>query len=92
MESRIYKDMSLFDDIENPVLRSRNRGVVMSNICLNNVNKNGRISHTTSADLLTYFSMIPKDERKPVLEVFLERCKQEGYRVDFPRLNTGVSS
>ena len=77
-----YKDMSLFKDIECHTLRARNRGVVMSNIAIAGMeNKSGKISERATSDILQYFKRIPAPERKPALQVFLDRLKQEGYTV-----------
>lgn len=74
-----YKDMSLFNDIENDTLRARNRGVVMGNISMDGVTTDGKLTAKASKDILEYFKRIPEAERRYTLQFYLDYLKQEGF-------------
>lgn len=82
MQENNYKDISLFYDIEDPVLRARNRGVVMGNLTVDGIDKSGKMTPRATKDLLEYFKRVPADERKPALQVYLDYLKQEGYAIE----------
>lgn len=77
-----YKDVSLFNDVENRTLRNRNRGVVMGNYAMDGRERNkNTISPKASANLLGYFKEIPVEERKEVMQFFLDYLAENGYTV-----------
>lgn len=73
-----YRGYSLFNDIDDASLRSRNRAVTLCNIAEAHTNNEKRISPGGAALMIRYTEQIPEDERKTVLEqmvVFMkERC------------------
>ncbi len=73
-----YKGYSLFNDIEDKELQTRNRAVVMSNIIEHNTHKM-KITPRGAGLALGYFSCIPKEDRKGVEEAFEQRIKEMGY-------------
>jgi hypothetical protein len=73
-----YKGFCLFNDVENEVLKSRNRAVVLSNIAEANI-KERRINSKGVALILGYFNQIPQDERTPVKERFKETMIERGF-------------
>lgn len=74
-----YKGYSLFNDVEDKELQSRNRAVIMSNIVEHNTIKN-KISPKGAGLALGYFNSIPPEERKVVEQKFEQRIKELGYR------------
>jgi len=57
-----YKGYSLFNDVMDDELRGFNRGTVLANI-LESGQVNTKVRHDATADLLYYFSQVPKQER-----------------------------
>lgn len=83
MENNSYKDMSLFKDVEDATLRARNRGVVMGNIAMDGFVSNDKPAKAKSqTDLLAYFAMIPENERRPAIQIFLDYMKSEGFALE----------
>ena len=75
-----YKGFSLFGDIEDVTLRTRNRAVVLANIYEDN-SENGKTTPKGAALILNYFKEIPENERKPVQERFVESMRERGFRI-----------
>ena len=75
-----YKGFSLFTDIEDSVLRIRNRAVVLANIAESNT-KNRLISPKGAALVLGYTSKIPKEEIGDVTEAFKTEMNNRGFRL-----------
>ena len=75
-----FKGWSLFKDIEDNVLRTRNRAVVLANIAEDNTQKR-LISPKGAALILGYFSRIPDNERLGVKERFSETMIERGYNL-----------
>lgn len=73
-----YKGYSLFNDVEDEILRNRNRAVIMSNILEHNT-KNKRVSPKGAGLVLGYFNSIPPEERKAVNDLFELRIKEMGF-------------
>lgn len=73
-----YKGFALFNDVEDAVLRSSNRGTVLSNIAQDNT-RNDKISPKGASLILGYFSQIPKEERQEVEKAFIEVMTTRGY-------------
>ena len=74
-----YRGYSLFNDIEDASLRSRNRAVTLCNIAEAHTNKEKRISPGGAALMIRYTENIPEDERKTVLEQMVVFMKERGY-------------
>lgn len=74
-----YRGYSLFNDIEDASLRSRNRAVTLCNIAEAHTNKEKRISPGGAALMIRYTEQIPEDDRKSVLEKMVVFMKERGY-------------
>lgn len=74
-----YRGYSLFNDIDDASLRSRNRAVTLCNIAEAHTNKEKRISPGGAALMIRYTENIPEDERKTVLEQMVVFMKERGY-------------
>ena len=74
-----YRGYSLFNDIDDASLRSRNRAVTLCNIAEAHTNKEKRISPGGAALMIRYTEQIPEDERKTVLEQMVVFMKERGY-------------
>lgn len=73
-----YKGFSLFFDIEDSSLRSRNQAVVLANMAESN-SKNRRITPNGAGLIIGYFDRIPKEERKTVYDKFVVEMKARGF-------------
>lgn len=75
-----YKGFSLFNDIEDVALRTRNRAVVMANIAESN-SRERKISAGGMGLIIGYFDKVPKTERKEVMTKFIQAMKERGYEL-----------
>lgn len=73
-----FKGLSLFNDIEDQALRTRNRAVILTNLACDHT-KNKLITSKGSGLILGYFGLIPQEERKDVQEAFQVNMAQRGY-------------
>lgn len=76
-----YKGYSLFSDINDAVLKARNRATILANIAEDNMDKEKRISGKGAVLMLGYMSAIPLDERKEVAAKFAENMNQRGFAI-----------
>lgn len=76
-----FKGYSLFNDIEDENLRSRNRAVTLCNIAEAHTNKEKRISPGGAALMIRYTEQVPEQERKGVLEKMVVFMKERGYEL-----------
>lgn len=76
----MFKGYSLFNDIEDIELRTRNRAVILTNLAADHT-KNKLISAKGAGLILGYFGLIPENERKGVEGAFKEGMKQRGYEL-----------
>jgi len=83
MEQNTYKGYVLFND-QDPMLRSRNRGVVLSNIAEDHLNDDKKITPKGAALLMGYFSCIPPQERKDVSIHFVKFMNNKGFAIVKP--------
>jgi len=74
-----YKGFSLFNDVEDGVLRTYNRARILANIAEDYTNKYKRISAGGAGLIIGYFSKVPDNERKEVKEKFADIMKGNGY-------------
>lgn len=75
-----FKGFSLFNDIEDAALRTRNRSVVMTNMAEDHMNrKTKRINPKGAALILNYFANIPMDERNAAKELFTKDMASRGF-------------
>lgn len=75
-----YKGFNLFNDIEDAVLRTRNRAVVLSNIAADH-SKNKLISAKGASLILGYFNEVPVEERKDVTAQFIKQMYERGFKI-----------
>ena len=75
-----YKGFCLFNDIEDYMLKTRNRAVVLANLASDN-SEASLINRKGAALILGYFQMIPTDEREDVKNVFSKRMVECGFRL-----------
>lgn len=75
-----FKGFSLFNDVEDVALRTRNRAVVMANIAKNH-SKAGLISPGGAGLIIGYFDKVPQPERKDVMEAYVKRMYEEGFKI-----------
>lgn len=73
-----FKGFSLFSDIEDPVLRTRNRAVVLCNIA-DDHQRDRKINPKGFALILGYFGAIPDEEKNMVKDAFAKQMKERGY-------------
>jgi hypothetical protein len=75
-----YKGFSLFNDIEDIVLRMRNRSVVMCNMASDHADKRTkRINPKGASLILNYFASIPVAERDDVKNLFAKEMETRGF-------------
>lgn len=72
-----WKGYSLFNDVEDFELRSRNRGVVMANIFEEHL-RDGVLSPVKAGLILEYFSRIPPTERSLAKDMFEAMLLERG--------------
>jgi hypothetical protein len=80
MNNNDFKGFSLFNDIEDYVLRVRNRAVTLANMAEDNSEK-GLINVKGVAYILGYFKMVPEDEREDVQTKFKSTMAERGFRI-----------
>lgn len=73
-----FKGYSLFSDIEDKALQTRNRAVVMCNMVEQYTDKK-RISPKGAALVIGYFHSIPEKDRLEVNAEFERQIKERGY-------------
>jgi hypothetical protein len=76
--SDTFKGFALFSDIEDPALRSRNRGVVMANIA-ETYSKNQKITPNGAALIFGYFQAIKPEDRADTEVAFVKSMKERGF-------------
>lgn len=74
-----YKGYSLFNDVEDNVLRTRNRAVTLANMAEGHMNQKKEISGKGAATMIRYMEMIPENERNGVTERFILSMKERGF-------------
>lgn len=75
-----FKSYSLFNDIEDPAIRNRNRAVVLANIAEDNTDrKTKRINVKGSTLILGYFQHVSDDDKQDVMKRFAEDMKSRGF-------------
>lgn len=78
-----FKGFALFNDVEDAELRNRNRAVVLTNIAVNH-SKNGLVTPGAAGLMLGYFAKVAAEDRASVQEKFIERMRQEGFKIEQP--------
>lgn len=73
-----YKGFSLFNDIEDKELQTRNRAIIMANIAEQYTVKK-KINIKGASLIVGYFDNIPKTDRKLVEEKFTSVMQERNY-------------
>jgi hypothetical protein len=82
-EVKTYKGYSLFNDIENFSLRSKNRGVIMVNMIEENFDKTVKKVSTRGLSLVVgYFTSIPELERKAAHDFLIQELDLRGIKYE----------
>lgn len=74
------KGYSLFNDIEDAVLRNRNRHVVLANMAEAHT-KQKKITEKGTYLILSYFNAVPEEDKATVYNGFKNEMKLRGYAV-----------
>lgn len=75
-----FKGFSLFNDIEDVDLRTRNRSVVMANMAEDHMDrKTKRVNPRGASLILNYFALIPKEERNYAKDKFSQDMTARGF-------------
>lgn len=75
-----FKGFSLFNDIEDQELRTRNRAVVLCNMAQDH-SKNRKVSPMGSALILGYFLNVPDEEKMIVKDAFVGQMAARGFHL-----------
>lgn len=75
-----YKGFSLFNDISDAALRTRNRAVTLANIAEDNTEKK-RINMKGAGLIIGYFNSLPMHERNSVKDAFRENMQSRGFAI-----------
>ena len=75
-----FRGFSLFSDIEDYVLRVRNRAVVLTNMAEDN-SQSSLINAKGVALILGYFQQVPEDEREDLTAKFKTTMAERGFRI-----------
>lgn len=78
MKNNNYKTLSLFNDIEDQALRTRNRAVILANIS-EQYTKDRKITAKGASLVIGYFNEVPDDEKKEVMAAYEQQMKERGY-------------
>lgn len=78
MKNNNYKTLSLFNDIEDQALRTRNRAVILANIS-EQYTKDRKITAKGAALVIGYFNEVPDVEKKEVMAAYEQQMKERGY-------------
>lgn len=76
-----YKGYSLFNDIEDNGLRTRNRAVTLANIAEGHMNPEKQITPKGASTMIRYMELIPVEERTAVTERFIVAMKERNYAI-----------
>lgn len=75
-----FRGFSLFSDIEDYVLRVRNRAVVLTNMAEDN-SQSSLINAKGVSLILGYFQQVPEDEREDLTAKFKTTMAERGFRI-----------
>ena len=75
------EQVDLFEHIQEPELRNRNRATFMANMYEDHTPyKSSTINEFGAARILKYFSMIPKEDQQSVLNNYNKIMSERGYK------------
>lgn len=75
-----FRGFSLFSDIEDYVLRVRNRACVLANMAEDN-SQSSLINAKGVSLILGYFQQVPEDEREDLTAKFKTTMAERGFRI-----------
>lgn len=75
-----FRGFSLFSDIEDYVLRVRNRACVLANMAQDN-SQSSLINAKGVSLILGYFQQVPEDEREDLTAKFKTTMAERGFRI-----------
>ena len=73
-----YKGFDLFHDIEDALLRNRNRAVVLANIAEDN-SRNRKVSPGGAGLIIGYFNNVPNEDKRDVKDMFTKFMAERGF-------------
>ena len=73
-----YKGFDLFHDIEDTLLRNRNRAVVLANIAEDN-SRNRKVSPGGAGLIIGYFNNVPNEDKRDVKDMFTKFMAERGF-------------
>lgn len=77
-----YKGFSLFNEIKDSELRTRNRAVVLANITEDNLTKQTkRLTPKGAVLVLGYFTCIPDEEKAATQRSYQQALQERGFNV-----------
>lgn len=76
-----YKGFSLFNEIKDSELRTRNRAVVLANITEDNLTPNKRLTPKGAVLVLGYFTAIPEEEKGATQVRYQQELQARGFKV-----------
>lgn len=74
-----YKGFSLFNEIQDADLRTRNRAVILANITEDNLTPNKRVTPKGAVLVLGYFTCIPDEEKEAAQKAYLRTMQERGF-------------
>lgn len=75
-----FKGFGLFNDVEDASLKAFNRARMLVNIAIDH-SKNGKFNAKAVSLTSGYMKLIPKGERKAVVDEFVRLMKKEGFEL-----------
>lgn len=76
-----YKGFSLFNEIADSELRTRNRAVILANMTEDNLTPNRRLTPKGAVLVLGYFTCIPEEEKAKTQAAYKTALEQRGFKV-----------
>lgn len=74
-----YKGFSLFNEIQDKELRTRNRAVILANITEDNLTPNKRVTPKGAVLVLGYFTCIPDEEKADTEKAYARAMQERGF-------------
>lgn len=77
---KMFNGFSLFNDIEDDQLRTRNRAVILTNIMEDGCLK-GKVKAKAALLIMGYFNCIPDEERDVTRKEFIKQAGERGFQI-----------
>jgi hypothetical protein len=89
-ETRSVQGYSLFDDIEDRMLRIRNQGVSLRNMAVTHRASCGnKLKPEAMSLIMAYFTNIKEEDKALVMEEFTKHCEADGFEIEKRESNNG---